>query len=368
MAVDERLEPVARLIQRFIDAGEIGGAAFAVAVHGQPVHSQYFGEAAPEHPSGPATLWPLASISKLYTAVAVMALVERGVLTLETTARSVLPRFDGEGRELVTLRHLLTHTSGLIYESPSMEAVLRRKTPVDAMIDEAYEHPLLFTPGTRFSYSDFGVALAGRMASVATGRSYPDLVRSLVLEPGGLDATFTPPLSAHFSRVARVVGCLADGTDSAQYNSPYGLGLAHPAFGTFASVEDLLRFGLYFRPGNRCPIVSSATVQAMTADQTGGRATGALLGADVGEVRPWGLGFAVRGATSLLGFGDLTSPASFGHPGASGCTVVVDRIHDVALAYCSNRHLRTNQDRFAFRLDAVVNVTLAALTGDPGSI
>ncbi|HET9014222.1 MAG TPA: serine hydrolase domain-containing protein [Thermomicrobiaceae bacterium] len=362
-AASDRLGVVYRLIGGFVQRDGVRGAALAVASGGAIVGEGYWGEAAPGQAAAPETLWPLASISKLYTAAAVLALVEQGVLTLATTVRSVLPAFDGEGREQVTLRHLLTHTSGLIYESPEMESVLLRRTPLEQMVDEAYTYPLAFAPGTRFSYSDYGIAIAGRMASVAAGEPFPELVRRLVLEPGDLHDTFMPPPAAAYGRLARVVGPLAEGTDGAMYNSPYALELAHPAFGTVASARDLLRFGLLFAPAGERRILSEATVRAMTSDQTGGGAVGSVVGLDAEVPHPWGFGFIVRGQGGpQLGPGELTTPGAFGHAGASGCTLVVDPAHDLALAFVSNQHARVDPERWRFRLDAVANAVVAAMT------
>src|SRR5436190_21230377 len=85
----ERLAPVFAHVQAFIDAGEINGAALAVGVGGEHVAEWYGGDANAGLPSGPDVLWPLASLSKLYTAAATMALVERGVLLLNTPVQRV---------------------------------------------------------------------------------------------------------------------------------------------------------------------------------------------------------------------------------------------------------------------------------------
>jgi CubicO group peptidase (beta-lactamase class C family) len=358
----ERLLPVTERLTRFIRAGEIDGAGLAVAVGGEPVFEWYGGQAAPGLPAGPAVLWPLASISKVYTAAAVMALVERGELTLGTRVCTVLPRFRGGGRDDVTLWHLLTHTSGLIYESPRMEELLRRQTPLDEIVDEAYEHPLQFLPGTRIGYSDYGIALAARVAATVAGRPFPELLRDLVLAPGDLRETFLPPPPDHYPRVARVRGAPAEGSAGAMYNSPYALALAHPAFGVVATLRDLLRFGLLFAPGGP-RILSEATVRAMTTDQTGGRLLGTVLDRDEEAPMGWGLGFMVRGATDPEGFfGDLFPPGSFGHAGASGCMLAVSPADGVTVAYVSNRHLNSDQDRFLHRNAVVLNGVLAALT------
>ncbi len=360
---DERLLPVTERIARFIQAGEIDGAGLAVAVDGAPVFEWYGGQAAPGLPAGPAVLWPLASISKVYTAAVVMALVERGALTLGTRVCTLLPRFRGGGRDEVTVWHLLTHTSGLIYESPRMEELLRRQTPLDAIVDEAYDHPLQFLPGTRIGYSDYGIALAARVAATVAGRPFPELLRDLVLAPGELAETFLPPPPGLYPRVARVRGVPAEGSAGAMYNSPYALALAHPAFGVVASLRDLLRFGLLFAPGGPRRILSEATVRAMTTDQTGGRLVGGVLDRDEEAPMGWGLGFMVRGATDPEGFfGDLFPPGSFGHAGASGCMLAVSPADGVTVAYVSNRHLNSDQDCFLHRNAVVLNGVLAALT------
>src|SRR5947209_20325008 len=91
----DRLQPVFAHIERFIDDGEINAAALAVGMGGVPVADWYGGRANAGLPAGPVVLWPLASASKLYTAAAAMALVERGVLLLSTPVHTVLPEFTG---------------------------------------------------------------------------------------------------------------------------------------------------------------------------------------------------------------------------------------------------------------------------------
>jgi CubicO group peptidase (beta-lactamase class C family) len=355
-----KLDTTFALLDCFVAEEQVDGAAVAIGHDGVQVAEYATGMAAPGRPAATDTLWPLASISKLYTAAAIMALVERGVLTLSMTVRGVLPEFDGDGREQVTLRHLLTHTSGLVYESPEMEARLLAQTPLEEIVDEAYTYPLLFQPGTHLSYADYGYALAGRLASVATGTPFPDLVRELVLRPAGLADTFMPPPRSEYARLAHITGPLADGTDGAMYNSSYALDLAHPAFGTVATAGDLLRFGLLFAPGGTTRILAEATIRTMTTDQTGGHTPGLVFGSELDVPRPWGIGFMLKGAT---GFGpDLMSPATFGHGGASGCILMVDPLTGITVAYVSNRHANTGREPFTKRQVSVCNTAVAALT------
>ncbi|HUG14818.1 MAG TPA: serine hydrolase domain-containing protein [Thermomicrobiales bacterium] len=355
-----KLGTVFETLDSFVSGGQLNAAAVAIAYRGEQVGEHHVGEAAPGIAADHDTLWPLASISKLYTAAVIMALVERGVITLSMTVTSVLPAFDGDGREQVTLRHLLTHTSGIVYESPEMEQRLLDQWSIEQITEESYAYALLFEPGSRHSYSDYNYALLGAVAAQASGMPFTDLVHSLVLEPGRLADTFMPPPKSEYPRLARVVGPFAEGTESDMYNSPYALNLAHPAFGTVASVSDVLRFGLLFTPNGSRRILSEATVRAMTRDQTGGRAPGGFPGLDAGAPMPWGFGFHIKG--NLGGHGDLLSPESFGHGGASGCVLQVDPTNDVAVAYVSNKHARTGRPPFTRRQVSIVNTAIAALT------
>lgn len=358
--VTHKLQQTFDLIDSFVDRGEVAAAAVAVAWRGEPIGEHHAGKARPDVPASATTIWPLASISKVYSAAAVMALVERGVVTLSMPISIVLPEFTGDGREAITLRHLLTHTSGMIYESPEMEQRLLNETPLDELVDEVYTLPLQFTPGTQHAYSDYNYAMAGRVAEVATGQSFPELVRDFVLTPGGLRETYFPSTPEIFARLAQVAGPLGEGTSGDMYNSAYGLGLAHPAFGVSATVADLLRFGLLFAPGGSTRVLSEAGVRVMTTDQTGGNTPGSFSPDLPARDVAWGAGFAVKGDSATSG--DLLSPASFGHGGATGCTLQIDPLEDIVIAYVSNKHARTGRPPFTRRQVSVVNTALAALT------
>ena len=348
---------LSELLRRMIEEESVDGGGIAVARRGEVVFEEYAGEARSSLAAAPNALWPLASISKVYTASAIVALVERGLLTLSTKVSSVLPEFTGEGRERITLRQVLTHTSGLIYESPEMGDLLAAQTPLATIVDEAYTRPLLFAPGADQRYSDLGYALAARMAETVAGKPLPELVRELVLTPGGLAQTFMPPSPNEFGRIAHVRGVLAEGTEGAMYNSPYALGLAHPAFGTVASLPDLLKFGLAFTPHGQ-PFLSLAGIRAMTTDQTGNDFPGFEVYDVSGSIQPWAIGFMLKGRAVTP---ELVSPVSFGHGGASGCIVQVDPAAEIVIAFVSNRHERLGPDEFMHRLDRVVNAAMAAI-------
>jgi len=351
-----------QLIDRYIQAGGFAGAALIAAHHGEIVIEHYAGEAAPGLPASPDVLWPLASISKVYTAALIMRLVEEGQLTLNMPVAYLLPAFTGEGRETIRLRHLLTHTAGMVYESPEMEARLIAQTPRAQLIAEMYTAPLLYKPGTAFAYADYHYLLAGCMAEAVTGRTFAELVDEWVVQPMNLQDTYMAPPPEQAGRLAKVRCVMAEGSAGAMYNSPYALALAHPAFGTVATARDMLRFALHFAPGGP-RIHSPASVRAMTTDQTGdvpGWQSG-MFGLQPDAHIPWGIGFALKSVQTPGQFADLAAVGAYGHGGASGCQLVIDPAADVVVAILTNTHARVGREGWYVRLQSILNSAFASL-------
>jgi CubicO group peptidase (beta-lactamase class C family) len=346
------------LVQRHIDAGGFTGVAVMATWRNEMVLEHYAGDAAPGLPSSTNVLWPIASISKMYAVSAIMSLVERGEITLNTLASDLLPKFTGDGRETVRLRHLLTHTSGLIYESPEMEKRLVDQTPLEDLVEEAYTAPLLFKPGSSLKYADYNTLIAGRMAEVVTYKSLPELVKSLVFEPMKLNDTFFPTPESEDARVALVRGALGEGTAGAMYNSRYARSLAHPAFAVTATARDLIKFASHFAPyGPR--IHSEATVRAMTQNQTG-VVTGihpTMKGYDEQASMPWGLGFALQTEWVPALLCELASFKTFGHGGASGCQMMIDPENEVVVVVLTNTHLNTGREAWYRKLQSLITVS-----------
>ena len=350
---------ISEFIDRLVSVGRTNGAGLAIAVDGQPRFEHHAGLARADLSGGPEVLWPVASISKLYTAAAIMRLIERGRLTLGMRVSTVLPEFTGVGRDEISLRQLLTHTSGIPYESPRHVERLAAKTSLEELTDEVYELELCFKPGTNQSYSDLGYALAGRMAATVAGTPFQEIVRSEILEPAGLSNTFFPSPESELVRTATVQGSPGIDPDTAMYSSAYALGLAHPAFGVVATLSDLLRFGLLFEPSSRTRIHSRIAVQAMTTDQTGGDFAAEDMVVPTGVIHAWGIGFMIKGRS---GYPELVSSESYGHGGGSGCCLWIEPRHGVAIAFVSNRHYNSDPIDFMTRLDQAINVTMACLT------
>jgi len=339
--------------------GEWAGAAVVVMRGDAIVLEHYAGEAAPGVSAAPGVVWPLASISKVYAAATIMRLVEMGALTLNTLAGSIFPEFATNERAEVRIRHLLTHTAGMPYESPQMAERLRHQTPLSQLLQEALTAPQLFAPGTQLSYSDYHWLVLAEIARRVTGQEFATLMHDLVLQPMGLTQTVFPIGAA--TPVAYVRGALAEGTDGSMYNSVYGRSLAHPAFGVAASARDVARFARHFAPGGP-RVLCEATVRTMTSDQTAGVPGSYPIISGLGSAprHAWGIGWALQTASTPALFSELASFQSFGHHGASGCQIIVDPVQDLVLVTLTNTHLNTGMTRWYDRLQAVAACAIVA--------
>jgi CubicO group peptidase (beta-lactamase class C family) len=352
-------QPVEQFIHRLIDEGRAPAAGIAIAIEGKPAFSYLAGEARPGMPATESTLWPIASISKLYTASAIMSLIEEGRLALWSKASSVLPDFTGDGREEITLRQLLTHTAGLPDGSANKLELLQRGASWEQFDTRAFSDPLLFPPGTGQSYSSIGYGIAGRMAATVAGVSFPDLLRAQVFDRAGLAETELVLSEEWYQRAAHVVGTAGEGTEWAFNGSLSGARIGHPGSGVFATLADLLRFLLLFDPNGPETIHSAAGLRIMTTDQTNVvRIAPPMLSPEY-PVLKWGAEFMIQGENGEVG---LASPESYGHLGGTGCVGWIDPVHRVTVAFVSNSDAGRGWDEWRDRLEEAVNVAIAGAT------
>lgn len=185
-----RAADVADRIDAFVRAEvarqRVPGVAVAVVHEGEVVVARGYGYANVEHavPVTTATIFQSGSIGKQFTAALVMLLVEDGKLGLDDSIRDWLPDAPAAW-EPITIRHLLTHTSG-IPEYTDGAIDYRRDYTEQELVRMAYALPLAFPPGARWSYSNTGYLLLGAIVRAATGSFYGDLLRERVFRPLGM--------------------------------------------------------------------------------------------------------------------------------------------------------------------------------------
>ena len=151
----------------------------------------------------PDAIFQIGSITKVYTATLVMQLADEGRIDLDAPARTYLPELhfgDASATDAVTVRHLLTHTSGV--DGDFFDDFGRGDDCVERYVDACERLPSLFAPGTMWSYCNAGFVVLGRIIERLTGTTWDGALRGLLLDPAGLHATVTLPEEALMFRAA----------------------------------------------------------------------------------------------------------------------------------------------------------------------
>jgi CubicO group peptidase (beta-lactamase class C family) len=306
-----RLDEAAALVQKFVRAGRLSAAVLHVRQDSHTFH-RAFGQA-----KTPDTIFLLASITKPMTAVGMMVLVDRGELTLSDPVHKFIPEFTGGDRELITIKHLLTHTSGLPDQLPENIELRRRFAPLEEFVDRTIKVPLLFKPGARVEYQSMGLLLAAEVAERITTTPFRRFLDETVFQPLGMTRTalglgrfqIKDTMLSQADEADNLYGGGAEDTSGWNWNSQYWRDLGAPWGGAHSTGPDLAKLLQYFLdPDDR--VLEKATAAAMRVNQ------------NEGLDRPWGIGFELNAPPD--GFGRACSPRAFGHSGATGTLAWAD--------------------------------------------
>lgn len=273
----------------------------------------------------------LASISKPLTATGVMVLIDRGALSLSDPVRKFVPEFAGGERDLVTVRHLLTHTSGLPDMLPENIELRTRHASLTEFLAATCRTPLLFTPGSALRYQSMGSLLAAHLVERVTGQPFREFLRQEVFVPLGMVET---SLGLGGRRLQDVVMCQPKGGDEWNsssgedwgWNSPYWRDLGAPWGGVHSTVEDLARIlDDFLSPSGR--VLKPHTAASMLVNNT-----------QLNE--PWGLGWAVKPGM----FGLACSPRTFGHYGVTGTVAWCDPATELTCVLLTNQQVADSRE------------------------
>ncbi len=348
-AVD--LTSAAMALERWAEAGAFPGAVYAVGHRNQLVGLGSVGDMSYDDDALPMpvdALFDLASLTKvLATTPVAMRAVERGNLRLDYPVQALVPEFQGADKSAVTIRHLLTHTSGL----PAYVEFFRDHDPEDAgptvraaVLERIYAADLEAPPGSRYAYSDLGILLLGEALSRALGEPFAEFAQREFYEPLGIRDTMWNPPTSERQRIPPTEldawrGTLVHGV--VHDENAYATGGVAPHAGLFSTARDLatyaqmmLNLGTYGH--NR--VLRRSTIDRWRKPQD-------LV---VGSSR--GLGWdTARGSQRWSMF----DASAYGHTGFTGTSVWIDPTRDLFVILLTNRvhPTRENQQHIEARVE-----------------
>ncbi len=284
-------KPITRAMERRIDAvisselkrQFVPGAQLAIAENGRVVYAKGYGlrDVGDGLPVDAATSFAIGSVTKQFTAAAIMQLQSEGKLNVDERLAKYLPQAPHASE--VTLRELLTHTSGIVgyTEQPNFSLLLPTPTTPDRIIATIASQPLAFAPETRWEYSNTNFVLLGMVVAKVSGESYPDYLRDHVFRPLRLDRMW-------YTRTEQIHSDDARGYSEFMYGLPDERAYLadwswyDAAGGITASAADLARWDIALDSGR---VVPPAAFAQMTTPfhLKNGKSTGYGFGLGVGS-------------------------------------------------------------------------------------
>ncbi|MFL5464468.1 MAG: serine hydrolase domain-containing protein [Gemmatimonadaceae bacterium] len=321
-----RLAAIERVIERGIRAGGYPGASVVVGRKGAAVFEKGFGKLSWSSSStmvdAQRTIYDVASLSKVVgTTTAIMILYDEKKIGLDDRVVTYIPTFGGGDKDNVTIRQLLTHTSGL----PAGRDIWRiAQTPLEARA-LVLSTPLEGRPGAQYIYSDLGADILGFLVEVVSGEPLDKFLTRRVFEPLGMNETMYRPADSLFPRVAPTEVTPPRGyplRGEVHDENAYALGGVAGHAGLFSTAADLSVFAQMMLNGgeyNGVQIVSKQTVDLFTSRAFGHRA----LGWDTAE--------------GDYGSGRYLGPTAYGHTGFTGTSMWIDPEREMFVILLTNR-------------------------------
>jgi CubicO group peptidase (beta-lactamase class C family) len=277
-------------------------------------------------PMRPDTIFDLASLTKLFTSIAVMQLVERGEVDLTAPVAHYLPEFAVNGKQHITVEQLLTHTSGLQPDLKLWRYWPNRAARLHAVLEVAPQT----TPGTHYTYSDLNLITLGMLVHRVTGKTLDTVVRQRITAPLGMTDTGYRPPPAKRHRIAATEyqsdpprGMLRGEVHD---ENAWALGGVAGHAGMFSTARDLAVLGQALLNGGNyagARILRPDTVRAMFTNYTAAF-TGEDHGLGIQVNQPWYMG-------------GLASPVAVGHTGYTGTSLVIDPMSGSIAILLTNR-------------------------------
>jgi CubicO group peptidase (beta-lactamase class C family) len=327
---DQALSRTTAAIQRGIDEGAHVGAQLHARRRGDVVADLAMGIARPGVPMTTASLVPWFSCTKVITATAVLQQWERGALKLDDRAAQHVPEFAANGKEAVTIRHLLTHTAGIPKATGTLEEVCAAPLEPD------------WIPGRRAAYHPQGAFLVlGEIVRRLDGRAFDAYVSEEIFEPLDMADSWLALTPERFAAYGDRLAVMHLTTDPRRplhrqpHEWPSEYATVHAARSALGPVAELVNlFEALAADGG--DVLLAQTKAAMCARHRVG-----LLDETFGQIIDWGLGVMVnswhyRKRPASYGYGDHAGWRAFGHGGAESGLAWADPENDLVAAVVCN--------------------------------
>lgn len=273
----------------------------------------------------PDTIFDLASVSKLFTAIVAMQQVEAGRLELDRPVADWIGDFAAGGKTPVTVRMLLAHSSGLPAWIPLSGPDSPGPDSYGQKLARVFAEPVVHEPGTTHEYSDLNLITVGRLCEVVSGRSVQELVAEGITEPLAMSDTGYNPDPSLRQRIAAAEDQSETGRGlvwgEVHDENAWALGGVAGHAGIFSTAPDLARLARSFLADAPRPVLSPDSIAAMMANQQ-------VPGHD------HGLGFELNQPSFM---GSLASARTVGHTGFTGTSLVIDLDAGAFVVLLTNR-------------------------------
>lgn len=365
-----QLAKIPQRMKAFVDQKRIAGAVTLIARHGVIAEFDAVGMQDMEagKPMAKDSIFQIMSMTKPFVGVAIMMLVDEGKVVISDPVEKYLPEFRGQmvadvkdgvktirkPARPITVRDCMTHTSGLSYGPFPGFAELNQKmdkTLAEAMLIYS-QQPLEFEPGSKWQYSNVGIAVLGRIIELSAGMPFEGFIDTRIFQPLGMkDSHFFLPVEKQ-SRLVPVYRLVdgklakADGTILGGDPMQFRKGAKYPApeWGMYTTASDLLQFYQMMLNGGKSgtrQLLSRASVDMMTSAHTSDLRSGHMPGTAFGltweVVRPEGLGEI-----------HLLSAGTFGHGGAFNTHGWIDKKKDMVGIFLIQNAVGTGDVKYAF--------------------
>jgi len=322
-----RFQAAESIIDKAVASAQLHAAVLRIEQRGE-TFERAFGKAKPDSP------FLIASITKPMTATAVMILSDRGLLNIEDPASKYLDGFTTGDRAKITIRHLLTHTSGLPDMLPDNIAMRQRQAPLHDFVKGALTTPLLFAPGARTSYQSMGILLASVIVERITRQPLRRFLKDELFQPLNMANTTLGKADGAISLQVEHADPPGGTPETAiwDWNSAWWRDLGVPWGGAHSTAADISKLLQSFLHPTGKP-VKKETAKRMTMNQ------------NVGLDKPYGIGWAI-------------TPGGFGHGGSTGTSCWADTARDATFVLLTSLPAKVSQRPI---IDPVAKAVRAAL-------